>query len=341
MLYKYTYLNEQFFENRMLRFTEPKYFNDPFEGQVNNVDLLERYKNLDFHIREMSNQILEMGLRQKGIGVLSLSQNKYSLLMWAHYADEYRGMLLEFDPNIRLADNLIEFGNKSTTYAKIEYKNERLSGDYWGVMENNIPVALGRKNEEWGYEKEIRVFCHEDNIDKTIVNKSKPINEKYDSINKINNLLQNIISEEDESEDSMLLSAKENIYSYIKSNEEFNEENQYYLNEEKIWLKTINKRALTSIIIGPLADRWKALEYYLRGILSETIDSNTRLYFSILNPSEYKVYYIEFSETEKILDIFESMDFGMILETKLKIEFPINQYEVNFEERECRKMINF
>jgi len=66
LLYKYTKLNEVFFQNRNVRFTQPINFNDPFEGQVNNKDLLMGFKcsNRDFDLSFMDNAILEDGLFQ-------------------------------------------------------------------------------------------------------------------------------------------------------------------------------------------------------------------------------------------------------------------------------------
>ena len=330
MIYKYTKLNESFFENGMLRFTQPQKFNDPFEGQVNNIELFEKYKETDFFIPEMSNQILERGLNSRKIGVLSLSINKESLLMWAHYADEYKGMLLEFNPFVKLADNLIEFGANKLTLTRIEYNNGRMSGDYWGKIVENVPIALGIKNKQWEYEQEVRVFCHKDNIDNLICLKSEPLDEKKYNVLQSRDLLKKVIADEYGSCNELLVSAIRQIDEYINSNDEYSQEGIFYKNEDEIWLKKINKDSLNSIIIGPLADRWKALELYLRGVLSEVISGKTKLYFAVLNPSEYKLDYVEFSNTDKIMSILESeILFGSMIDTMLRLEFEKDDF--NFD----------
>lgn len=115
--------------------------------------------------------------------------------MWSHYADEYRGMLIELNPSVMLAENLIEFSQKKTVFAGIDCNNERLSGELWGATVDGIPVALGRKNIQWKDEKEVRVFCHKKNIDQKINIKTEPLYYKSYNIVKTRDLLNKVIED--------------------------------------------------------------------------------------------------------------------------------------------------
>lgn len=142
-----------------------------------------------------------------------------------------------------------------------------------------------------------------------------------------------------------MISAKEQIDSYISSSEEIDED-IHYMHEQEIWLKEIKKAAINSIIIGPLADCWKALELYMKGVLSEVISGKTKLYFSVLNPSDYKLDYVEYSQTDKIMGIFEpEFSFGSMIDSMLQLEFPKDDFDIEdddyFEEREAfEEMMN-
>lgn len=90
------------------------------------------------------------------IGILSLSANEKSLLMWAHYTDSHKGMLIEFDPkhpffNPPDAGNSIEFG----TLTKVVYREKR---PRHRIGEVPTPADFCVKSLAWEYEDEWRVF---------------------------------------------------------------------------------------------------------------------------------------------------------------------------------------
>ncbi|WP_439695515.1 DUF2971 domain-containing protein [Mucilaginibacter sp. AW1-7] len=79
----------------------------------------------------------------ENLGVLSLSQNNKSLVMWANYADNHKGVMLIFDCSV---DPLL------SKFKKVVYVEERPK-----IIVNNIDSAILTKHEDWQYEKEYRV----------------------------------------------------------------------------------------------------------------------------------------------------------------------------------------
>ncbi len=125
-LYKYVSKSvlDKIIEKKMIRFTQTCYLNDPYEGHIyedpSNEFELEPY----FKKQIESGEILAKEIRQLQIesisndpsrvanavakakhdfdhkyGVLSLSRNPRSLLMWAHYAENHKGCVVELNKN--------------------------------------------------------------------------------------------------------------------------------------------------------------------------------------------------------------------------------------------------
>ncbi|MCU6675100.1 DUF2971 domain-containing protein [Leclercia adecarboxylata] len=172
-LYKYVSANTlDFILNGSIRFTQPGGFNDPFELalEVFNPNIEPDKKlNLKFDIntkdRFIDNFILEDGFEHENcndifsrqliqnlnekIGILCLTRNFDSHLMWAHYADEYNGAVIEFNEEHEYFEGLFA----------VKYSQERPMIHINYFLENKtIPIAdLCIKPEVWSYEKEWRL----------------------------------------------------------------------------------------------------------------------------------------------------------------------------------------
>ena len=172
-LYKYmTFENVERVLNGTIRFTQPSAFNDPFEM----VPELYAPKNIglsiDFQFKvtasrrdsesyelpedfesERCNDIVSRNIRQEldqGIGILCLSENPSSLLMWSHYADSYAGAVVEFD------DTHDFFFGKFP----MEYRASRPKKDISAYVRNQEPVPISEfctKPIDWKHEAEVRV----------------------------------------------------------------------------------------------------------------------------------------------------------------------------------------
>ena len=171
-LYKYVCIErlKGILRDRKIRFTQPGAFNDPFEM----VPLLlvpkdigpqgHRTYNFDFRIPRRSDSMVysevdkercsdhhSRELRQaidQAIGFLSLSKTWKSLPMWAHYADEYAGAVLEFDRDHAFFDWAFD----------VHYSPNRAVRDYRLYLNTPIPIAeLCEKSADWAFEQEVRV----------------------------------------------------------------------------------------------------------------------------------------------------------------------------------------
>jgi len=179
-VYKYTRYHSDFFNNLLVRFTPAQYQNDPFEGEID--ETLHRQFNRELNKQERYVTLMnEYSRFWREVGIFSLSSNPDSLLMWAHYADSHRGILIELDSE-KLESH---FSNKNkSTYSefgkihKIKYSKTRPGPEgVNGLLLPNkqIPLSFLQKSIEWEYENEYRIFmetkdCDESKGDKSEIN---------------------------------------------------------------------------------------------------------------------------------------------------------------------------
>ncbi|KKY51482.1 hypothetical protein AAY86_18520 [Pseudomonas amygdali pv. tabaci str. ATCC 11528] len=153
-----------------IRFTQPGAFNDPFEllpqfatdkdfaDQLHNFRfcvLSPRRKGLDrSHIRIPDEYGSDIHARKlvsamnDQIGILCLSRNLDSLSMWGHYADEYRGAVIEFHEHHEFFNGL----------NSVKYQKRRPVFNITDFLGRDIPISdLCVKSKAWEYEKEVRV----------------------------------------------------------------------------------------------------------------------------------------------------------------------------------------
>lgn len=172
-LYKYmTFENLKNVLDGTIRFTQPSAFNDPFEmvpelyapkniGPSVNFQFsvtaprreFESYELPEDFESERCNDIVSRNIRQeldKSIGVLCLSENPSSFLMWSHYADSYAGAVVEFD------DTHDFFSGKFP----MEYRTTRPKIDISAYVCSQEPVPISEfcaKPVDWEHEAEVRV----------------------------------------------------------------------------------------------------------------------------------------------------------------------------------------
>jgi Protein of unknown function (DUF2971) len=90
------------------------------------------------------------------LGVLCLTRTQRHLLMWSHYADGHRGMLLEFDeehPSFRRSIPGTHFQGRliPVTYSDTRPTVKNRTADAFAK-------SLSAKALEWAYEQEVRMF---------------------------------------------------------------------------------------------------------------------------------------------------------------------------------------
>ena len=161
ILYKYITFNENTIASLMgcyFWLTNPVSFNDPFDCNKNLiVDYAEDPSEVKWDTRN----------HFKDIGVASFTEEKCHPLMWAHYADNYNGLVVEFNTKI---ENFLtkEDRIKNLRWRKVIYPN------YTGPMQKAFPFAnevmLTAKLPYWEYENEWRLIGDLTNEDNRYVN---------------------------------------------------------------------------------------------------------------------------------------------------------------------------
>jgi len=198
-LFKYMSEPRDLFESGFLRLSQPAALNDPFEAAFCSESLEELAshfdvsKALDPEYGETSfTQHIKNRMHQTG--VISFSENKENLLMWAHYADEHRGIVVGVvhHPNVQSifsnlfrADSLLNssFGEewspfdgvpKPVSYRKgLRYRNDKFDYDYSNISAEGADRILYevfmQKSDEWIYEQEHRVVLRLEQADRVVV----------------------------------------------------------------------------------------------------------------------------------------------------------------------------
>ncbi|MCU5773072.1 DUF2971 domain-containing protein [Erwiniaceae bacterium BAC15a-03b] len=155
-----------------IKITQPNAFNDPFELAVevyNPDDINKGLVTLNFNVTTPKGDITKylqpegfeddncndiwtrelISLLSQKIGFLCLSRNSDSHLMWAHYADNYSGAVIEFDDNHEYFEGAFE----------ISYVEDRpkIHMDYFLDKKEVAISELCIKSNEWSYEREWRL----------------------------------------------------------------------------------------------------------------------------------------------------------------------------------------
>lgn len=187
------------FEEGFIRLTQPASLNDPFEASFchKSLDELTGYFDessaLDPEFGEIPfSQYIES--RMHHIGIVSLSENKENLLMWAHYANEHKGLVVgiaDFPTcksifhRLFRADALINssWGEewspfdgkpKPVSYRKgLRFRNDKFDYDYSNISAEGADRLLYdvfmQKSDEWIYEQEHRVVLRVEQADRVVV----------------------------------------------------------------------------------------------------------------------------------------------------------------------------
>lgn len=143
ILYKYRSLaNFRNFVDIILknRLYAAKYkdLNDPMEGQYY------------YYSGELNKDIRNKLFQEKGeLRICSLSQANDNLLMWSHYADGHRGVVI----GLEIDDS--NYQVKPVQYNGLAFINDRNFSDKTAIE------ILSHKLEVWNYEKEVRVFVRD------------------------------------------------------------------------------------------------------------------------------------------------------------------------------------
>ncbi|EJR0962114.1 TPA: DUF2971 domain-containing protein [Vibrio parahaemolyticus] len=174
-IYKYMPLRREFFDNFLIRGSQKYALNDPFELRPSSGEIFKKL---------VDNAYYEFA-------IVSLSETNNNLLMWSHYANQHKGIVIEFDTNYLLFENhkpypITTYDSDLETEVLDEVEiNKRLSinsGEIQRVRYNskrpsykdfeNILEHFLVKSDEWIYEKEHRIILPLVTADRIVVHES-------------------------------------------------------------------------------------------------------------------------------------------------------------------------
>ena len=176
-LYRYRPINSNeidALEKGYLWFHAADDFNDPFEGTIKlkeveqdttmeiALQISTRRNNekpeLTERVFEIPNLLAQSNDYYKRIfqsmlshtKVCCFSKSKTNELMWAHYADKHKGMVLEYN---------ISFDLKTFSFALPVIYHEKLPEiNFMAQQDKSILSVLENKSERWSYEQEVRII---------------------------------------------------------------------------------------------------------------------------------------------------------------------------------------
>jgi len=176
ILYKYVDFEGalKIIQNSSISFTKANQFNDPFEMQaISNYSYIIDDSNPLVTQLDTHPSTLEIGVNMS-YGVLSLTRAPLNNLMWSHYGDEHRGVVLGFDVNeagfCTENTNVIPANFGDIIYTKTfptHVKNKsnsqrfnelRSTASYSQHSFDFFKYAYLFKGIDWAYEEEVRVL---------------------------------------------------------------------------------------------------------------------------------------------------------------------------------------
>lgn len=183
-------LRPSFFDDPLLRLTPPSALNDPFDSKPTNIGV---EKKLEFFFAEDSdsrNQSEDTeGIRKSyendlrtgldNFGVISLTEDPYNLLMWSHYANDHKGIVISiycdastFEYHDSFTENC---GVSKKEPSRVIYSNRRPGYEMpdnaiYEYFEHNFYSHFAlTKGNDWIYEKEFRYILRVNEVDVAIV----------------------------------------------------------------------------------------------------------------------------------------------------------------------------
>jgi Protein of unknown function (DUF2971) len=131
--------------------------NDPMEGFYSPSALLKAQSDY----RDIAQAIYRSKIN---FGIAALSDTYDNELMWTHYADEYRGICVQY-----YAERMFNQLPPNCTLARIGYVNQptRISTAFDRSFDEAALRILSQKKSSWAYEREWRVLGPVGRIDMT------------------------------------------------------------------------------------------------------------------------------------------------------------------------------
>jgi hypothetical protein len=95
------------------------------------------------------------------VGICSLTRDPLNLLMWAHYAQQHKGFVVEFDIPVEITDIDAPPTNRNLEWLipqKVEYQKRKPVVNFFDDIDVKTQKQFLIKGEDWRYEQEERVI---------------------------------------------------------------------------------------------------------------------------------------------------------------------------------------
>lgn len=158
ILYKYVSFDagQRILETSTIGFSQPKYFNDPFD-----MPAYPDEPSID-PIQDAFGRLRIMGKEHiwaESTGILSLTRTPINPLMWAHYADKHRGMVIGIDA-VAAGFTSEERNLIPAQYGSAIYVSQRPNGPFIGRPTTGLAVGSTHHFPHDHYEQLQRLFLH-------------------------------------------------------------------------------------------------------------------------------------------------------------------------------------
>ena len=307
-LYKYMQYRPEFFNNFLIRLTPFNDLNDPFEGSLSfeyyEKFLSENFSN-NFNLEEIYGITLE---DYEEIGIISLTEDPANILMWSHYADEYKGLVVEFSFEKDNQKNLLKnysfpkkdvFGIETFYPKKVHYSNYRFGIVFpEEIKSEKFEYPLKRFNErflftkanDWMYEKEYRIVMQLKKADVILIKEN--IEDVYNELISLKNVYEYCKKFIKKDENKLIIEFPDNFETdFLECGDEYIRNEIYILvrHYNPLYFLKINKDSITKIIFGYRFDNDE---------IENIRNSNNKFEYYKVKPSmlEYKL------EFEKLKD---------------------------------------
>lgn len=216
-LFKYVSTPHSILNDGYIRATQLSALNDPFEGTYCKIGLSELARHFyDNDENEVKDLIAYIEESKNKVGIISLTESKDNLLMWAHYGNEHRGVVLGFMPvnpiieSVTMLQDLFissdpwsDGGYEYTPHLfsgralpviyrkQPRYRVDAFDYDYssiFGQGKDRILFEIfQQKSDEWIYEKEHRITLKLAQANRVIIHDIENLNNEI----LIDNILKN------------------------------------------------------------------------------------------------------------------------------------------------------
>lgn len=289
----------KFLSNGFIRLTQSVCLNDPFELSLTDKtfdDLSYTFTDSDGKEYKTSESVGTNSVI-KYFGVISLAETKDNLLMWSHYADSHRGVVIEFNIDDENPFDLFDLTHKSNfsqkkIFERVKYRKTRwVEEPKTKTNDDILKHYMLTKSDEWIYEKEYRYILPSD-LSNNILIKNNVFYENYDCLEEL------VINSDD--------SNMKHIVIPIDDGYNYGEMSMWNLGREEnnIFMLKVKPEYVSAIYLGANVDEYEAQEK-----LDSNLLAGSEFFTSLLNRNQPSKFYSATADRNRFELTFKKFDF--------------------------------